>query len=482
MEVGEKCGVVLSHNLSEALEIVREMKNRGKESSGVGVKIYDKIDAAKWKGDGNSFSEKRLYEILYGPRVESGIVIGHARYSRKGGEDLDLAHPHCIDPVDVTDNKTHIITRGARAAIVHNGNVPDIDDVLSGLGMERYRELKTDSQKILAIYANLGVNAVIENLLGSFSLVILDGEREEAFAMRDRFGFKPLWIGESSGKAIITSEDSLITAIGGFPIREVNPGECVYIYPDGRFLTGQPVESFPMLCHFEFQYFSRWESHMMGKSVRDVRYQEGLELAKEFMPEDIDIVTYLPETPRPAADAYGRAVKEKRGLRESPVQEIFYKMKPKDRSYMGGDRKRNIRENLYIKDDADVKGKVVIILEDSIVTANNIEWAAELLRSKGAKKVYVTPFTPPIMGEQNGGDLGCPFGVETPPKNELAINRYGSIEGIAKAAKIDELHYLSREGMIRGIGLPENRICTYCIGGPNPIEEYRKHLKLSGQK
>ncbi len=477
METGEKCGIVLTHNLSDGIDIARKMKNRGKESTGFSIKNPRGIDTIKWKGDGGEFSAKQLYDTLYGGSVEAGIVIGHVRYSTSGSKDLEGAHPHYTKPENVTHHKTHIIARNSKTAIAHNGNVPDIDDVLSELCMEKSHELKTDTEKILGIYTRLGERGVIENVLGSYCIAILDAGRGESVLFKDRFGLKPLWIGEKSGKTIAASEDSVITEINGFPIREVEPGECIYIHPDGSYDPKQIVEPCKKLCMFEFQYFSRWESHMGGRWIRDVRYQEGIEAANEFMPDDIDIVTYIPNTPRPSADGYARVMKERKGLCKKPLRELFYKMRPKERSFMEGEqreRENSIRHNLYLKDNVSVAGKNVLIIDDSIVRSTNIKRAVDLLRDKDVDKIYVVSLTPPIGTDHNGDDTGCLYGVDMPPGDNFAIKKYGSIEGIAKANRIDHLHYLSREAMIRGIGIPEDNLCTYCIGGEDPIRAYRE--------
>jgi amidophosphoribosyltransferase len=479
MDVGEECGMAFGHNMSEVLEIDREMINRGKEFTGIGVKVPGGIDVVKWSGDGSRFSEKRLYGLLYGGVVRDGPCIGHVRYSTSGEKNLRGAHPHYAEPAKVTDHGTHIIARRARTAIVHNGNVPDIDDILSSLGMGKYKGLDTDTEKILAIYMRLGEKGVMENVLGSFSIAILDRDREESIIMRDRFGIRPLWIGESSGRRIAASEDSLITAINGFPIREVEPGECVYMYPDGSIEEARFVEPCPKQCMFEFQYFSRWESHMGGRWIRDVRYQEGMELAAEFMPEDLDVVTYVPETSRPAADAYSRAAKERLGLERTPFQELLYKMRPKDRSFMEGeqdDRENSIGENLYIKDNIYIVEKNVLVIDDSIVRGTNIPRAVKHLRDRGASKVYVAILTPPIGGRHGGESVGCLYGVDMPPGDDFAIAKHGDEEGIARAIKADKLHYLSKDGMIRGIGIPEENLCTYCIGGEDPIRAYKERM------
>ena len=219
---------------------------------------------------------------------------------------------------------------------------------------------------------------------------------------------------------------------------------------------------------------------MGGRWIRDVRYQEGIELANEFMPEDLDIVTYVPETPRPAAEAYARSMKKRFGLRSSPFQELFYKMRPKDRSFMEGEqyrREKNIGENLYIKDNVRIKGKNLLVLDDTIVRGTNIPLAVRYLRDRGAAKVYVAVLTPPIGGKCKGEDIGCLYGVDMPPGDDFAISKYGSVEGIARAIKLEALHYLSKDGMIRGIGIPEENLCTYCIGGEDPIKAYKEMLK-----
>jgi amidophosphoribosyltransferase len=219
------------------------------------------------------------------------------------------------------------------------------------------------------------------------------------------------------------------------------------------------------------------DSVLNGAAVRRVREELGRELAKEFDFEDTDIVTFLPRCPEVAARAYARAVDK-----ESKFTSVFYKLRG-ERSFQGttkNDRTSSIKTNLHLlpefKDS--LKGKNVVLIDDSTVRGNNSKRAKELLLSAGVKKIYLLNYTPKIgVIGKDGVKRGCLFGVDMPPEDDFVVR---TADGKRNRTDLEiskelgmEVCFLSPEGMLKAFeraGIDRKHLCTYCIGGKYPFD------------
>lgn len=457
-EIKSHCGIFLAHSLHDVYKGLKALQHRGQDCAGIAVKHKRGIDILRWTGLVDELSLESIGKIL--PQGE--MYIGHVRYSTMKGKDeksLFLgAHPRFIDGEISLDNSNsfypHVVFRHASKAIVHNGHLSDL----------QVQKGKIDTDLMLEFYSEKGIENVLRNFEAAYSAIILDLNCENSLVFRDRYGIRPLWIGEKDGNIIASSEDIAIWDIGGRPIREVMPGEIISIPELGTNFTSQRIfESKERFCFFCNNYLASLSSSFNGLTVSKVRYSLGVELAKEFHLENIDFVSYVPHSPKEIARGYSDFT----GL---DLVEIFYKAK-KGRSFLESTqigRKKSINENLFILDNVDLKNKRLIIFDDSLVRGNVAENAVKKLRDKGVDWIAWVLGTPPLGPVVDGIQRGCLYGVDMPPEDDFAMKIYGNIEGIKKFIGVDELYFISLEGMARAHRASFENLCTYCIGGPKP--------------
>ncbi|MBI5060727.1 MAG: hypothetical protein HZB67_00255 [Candidatus Aenigmarchaeota archaeon] len=457
--IKENCGFCVANNLHDAHKLLRGVQHRGQEAAGLGVKHSGGIDSIKWTGYVTDFSLEDILKLLHGEYYE-----GHVRYSTSGSKDTLLrdAHPHVIGGT-VSSYPEHILTRNSIAACVHNGTIC-YDNLACSTD-----SLKTDcdTEAFLHLYKKIGIEQLMKEIPGAYSSAILDADLKGPLVFRDRFGVRPCWIGEKDGKYIAASEDFAITEIGGRPIRELGPGEIAYL-SGGTFRTESIVEPIPRFCFFELNYLMDHDSTHDGTKAWDIRYALGKQLAEEFRPGDADMVTYIPHCPKPYTMGYGEEARIQ-------FQDIFYKKKEHERSFMRSkqeQRQDSISSNLYLRDNLDIKGRVIIVIDDSIVRGTVIEDGVSKCLKAGAKKIYWLLGTPPVGEIVDDIPRGCLFGVDMPPNDNFIIRKHGTPAGIASYSGAAEVYYISKNGMFDAYtkrGLDKGEFCTYCIGGPHPF-------------
>lgn len=486
--IRDNCGIALAHSLEDVNGLLRGEEHRGQEVKGIGVQTEDSINTFRWKGPLENF-----------PQVDSKLLIGelfagHNRYSTVGPKTdvLKDAHPHVVGGTEISVSDEHRILTGATASVVHNGTVYEFDRLARELGTAGIvLRTECDSEGIVQWYALHGLQSFMRNFPAAYSAIIqdttleLEGGKGWAIAFRDRHGIRPAWLGKKNRRYIVASEDSPIRRIGGLPIREIQPGEAIFI-KDDVYITKRLVDAEDEgWCFFEDNYFSDPESHSKGRRIGDKRFELGRQLAREYAPE-VDIVTWVPNCPEP--HAYGYCFE--RGI-ENRLAEIFGKRRYKERAFIQStqqDREDSIKSNLYLLVPAEsLKGKRILIVEDSIVRGTNGKVAVDLLREAGASWVGLASGTPPIGGIQNGEYRWCPFGVDMPVFDGFALVKFGGnghtyeeqIEGIRKHMGADSLHYISHDGLYRALGVTKEQVCAYCIGGRNPVKGFKPVTLIS---
>jgi amidophosphoribosyltransferase len=472
--IASKCGVVVTSDLHDALSFGESLKHRGREACGIAAIADDRIDVVKWVGQVGDFSRSTICNIL--PGGDYHTFFYHNRYATRGDNRhlLRDSHPHVINPRVVDDKGNHMLMLRCEAAIVHNGQV-DVERIPE---VENY-ELKTtcDSEGLLHFFRERGEPELMRAINSGGTMAIADTKRDEVIVMRDSTGIKPGIVGRKDEYYGITSEDIAFIENGGRFIEELEPGTIYYFKRNGSSYRKRRVLSPNMkTCFFEWNYLARRESILRGVSVRSVRELLGKTLAEEFIPEDADLVTFLPESPDIAARRYA----DDSGI---PFKEVFYKKKY-ERSFLGtsaSDRANSIEQNLHIYTRLipELKGSNMVIVDDSTIRGNNCRQAGVLAERAGVNKVYLLNYTPPIgvIGE-DGVARGCMFGVDMPPDDNFIVRERGNGTGRNRSdEEISKLigmgvRYISMEGMLRAyqeLGVRRGNLCTYCIGGESPL-------------
>lgn len=466
-EISHNCGFCVTHGLSDAYSFIKDLQHRGREAAGIAA-IGDRIDIMKWKGTVDAFDVEDLYKIFPAPVYHT--FMAHVRYATRGRKEEILrdAHPHVIGGEVAQMDGDHVIVRGCEAAVVHNGQVSS--EYFAGVDRSL---LKTgcDTEALLHLYRMTGASALMRQVPGAYTMAIADNRLKDVVVMRDRTGIKPGVLGQKDGKCVVASEDIALRRNHASLIENLEPGTVYYLDSSGRYEKERVVNPARRLCFFELNYIAHRDSNIDGISVRFMRELLGRALADEFSPEDVEIVSFLPRCPEPAAMSYAeRTGKE--------FKYMFYKRRA-ERSFQGStdeDRQKSNRNNLFLLDGSDVKGRKVLVVDDSVVRGNSSKRGRDLLRGAGANKIYYASYTPPIgIIGADGVPRGCMFGVDMPPeetKHHKFIARGKTLEEIGEELGIS-IAFLSPEGMLKAyerVGIDRSELCTYCIGGSHPFE------------
>ena len=447
-ELKEKCGVFGVY--AKGVEAARltfyglwALQHRGQESSGIVSSDGQKLHRHAAHGLVSTVYHEEDLEQLPG-----SIAIGHNRYSTSGGTDNRYNQP--------------FVDNDKKFALGHNGNLP-IWDKLQGFLEERgvKAESLNDSgmmAKAISCYTDDGLSleeAIIKAwplFTGAFSIVAMSTDKLIAF--RDDKGIRPLSIATIPGGYVVASETCAFDTIGAKFLRDVNPGELVIIDENGL-KSHQVAPGEQKLDLFEFVYFARPDSVLLGKRVNEVRENFGKELAKEF-PIEADVVIPVPDSSIPAAVGYASAsgIPFEMGLiKNRYIHRTF--IRPSDAL-----RKLDIKMKLNPVTES-IKGRRVILVDDSIVRGNTMRQVVEMLFASGAKEVHLMISSPPVRYPDF-------YGIDTPDQSDLIATRM-SVEETRKFMGATSLNYLSFDGMIQATGLPGSVFSTSCFTGVYPI-------------
>ena len=446
----EKCGVFGVYG--KDLDVARlsffalfALQHRGQESSGIAVADGEGI---QWhKGDGlvaQAYTEADI------EKLKGHLAIGHNRYSTSGGTDHAHAQP--------------VIARDGAIALAHNGNLPStttLKEFLNTKGIaingSNDSELMAKAIGYFVEHGNSLGEAVAKAFplfTGAFSLLVMT--KDEVAAVRDSYGIRPLSMGSLDNEGVVfASETCAFKTIGATFAREVAPGELVVVSARG-IETRQLAESTPKIDIFEFVYFARPDSEIMGRSVYEVRKNCGKILARE-KPLAADIVVPVPETAVPVALGYSQAT----GI---PLEMALIKNRYIHRTFIRpnqSDREKDVQ--LKLNPIAHLlKGKSVALVDDSIVRGTTSRKLVKTIFSHGAKEVHFLVSSPPVRYPDF-------YGIDT-PKQENLIAATKNVKEIEKFLGATSLHYLSLAGLVEATGLPEENFCTSCFTGEYPID------------
>ena len=479
--IRHNCGLSVAHTLHDAYRFIQSLQHRGREAAGIAAVGDGRIDVIKWKGGVSRFDVTDLHKIFRSPNYHT--YMAHVRYATRGSKDMILeeAHPHVIGGT-IENRDNHIMIWDCDMAAVHNGQV---DTVFLKDSAPEHMYSSCDTEALLYLYRDHGEYNFLKEVPGAYTMAIADKRKRDVIVMRDRTGIKPGVLGWKDGKYGVASEDIAFRKNGGEYVEDLEPGTIYYLTPEGDFSKEVVVETNLAHCFFEWNYITDLDSIVNGVSVRRIRESLGEVLSEEFQPGDADFVTYLPRCPEVAARSYAKKA-------DLPFQPVFYKMRG-ERSFQGSnadERKESIGQNLHLLPGMaqKIKGKTVILLDDSIVRGNNSKRARDLLYEEaGVEKAYLVSYTPPIgiIGD-DGVPRGCTFGVDMPPDpppGDKFIARNRTVTEVGQAMKMPVV-YLSMEGMLKAFeraGLPERDLCTFCIGGRMPYEGAESLIQI-GEK
>jgi len=424
------------------------LQHRGQESAGVAwTNSHGNIHSIKGPG----FVHLAL-DQQYLSSIDTNCAIGHVRYSTAGGSELSNAQP-----------LTAISSKGA-VAIAHNGNITNAEGLKSYLeNRGAIFQSKTDTETILHLMAHQPhkprLDAFVDSLtrlVGGFSLAVILDSR--LVAARDPWGNRPLVLGKRGDITYISSESCALDLVGAIIIREVEPGEVVVIDEKGLHSLRIPRKVKKRFsCAFEFVYFARPDSLFNGKSVYEVRKELGRKLAMQAPCPDADLVAGMPDSGSIAAMGYAEASGlpyEKAVVRNRYVGRTFIEPTQRVRD-LGVRIKLNPILNL-------IKGKKVVIVDDSIVRGTTCQRMIAMIKEHGAKEVHVRISSPPFK-------FPCYYGIDTPTREELAAAKM-DVEQLRKQVGADSLAYITEEDLVSAIGLSANDLCTACFSG-HYIEE-----------
>ena len=417
------------------------LQHRGQEAAGISTIKNGKILTRRVWGLVSQNLKSKLW------RFSGHIGIGHVRYSTTGTSTLANAQP-------MTDNVF---------AFAHNGNLADYVRVRRNLEHNGFRlKANSDAEVMLKLlrsnYEKHGsyveaFKALSRQVEGGYSIVMLTRNRE-LIAARDPLGLRPLCQGRTGGSTAFASESVALDSNSITLVGDVKPGTVIVATEDTRKEWQYVSCRRRAHCMFEYVYFSRVDSILEGRSVYDVRFNLGINLAKTYDTKP-DVVIPVPDTSRTAAEGYSSYT----GV---PVAEGLIKNRYIHRTFiMPRQKDREAAMKLKINPlKSVVTGKEVLIIDDSIVRGTTSRAIVNMVRNAGAKKVHMMSTCPPIISP-------CFYGIDIATYSELIAAKM-DIESIRTKIEADSLGYQTLAGLIKGIGLPKEDLCLGCLRGEYP--------------
>jgi amidophosphoribosyltransferase len=410
------------------------LQHRGQESAGIAVSEDGRLTALRDLGLVAQVFDERSLSGLHGD-----LAIGHNRYSTTGGNAWENAQP--------------LLHHGRvrTVALGHNGNLVNAEDLREQVG--KPVGSSSDSEVIAALIADderpleKAVGATMGRLDGAATVVGLSGET--LFAFRDRHGFRPLVLGRLGADPVVASETCALDLVGATFEREIRPGELVLADADGlRSVQALEPAERGSLCIFEFFYLARPDTRLSGVEVHGARVRMGERLAAEA-PVEADLVLPIPDSGTPAAIGFARAA----GI---PFSEGLIKNRYVGRTFIQpeqGMREQGIR--MKFNPLAEVAGKRVVVVDDSIVRGSTTRQIVAMLFDAGASEVHVRISSPPVVSP-------CYYGIDLASEDEM-IAAHASVEDVRVAIGATSLAYISLEGLQAATHRPAHALCRACL-------------------
>lgn len=427
------------------------LQHRGQESCGIVVNDDGVFSSFKDTGIVNDvFTPQRLASL-----GEGNMAIGHCRYGTTGSNGRLNAQPIVVNHIK------------GRMALAHNGNLVNSYELRSELELEGSIFHTTSDtevisyiitkERITAPSIEQAVNAAMNRIKGAYSLVIMSPSK--LIAVRDENGFRPLCYGQTpDGAYVVASESCALDTVGAKLIRDLRPGEIVVFDKNGvRSITDHCGKAPEKFCVFEYIYFARPDSVINGCSVHEARLRAGAFLALEH-PCQADVVVGVPDSGIDAAIGFSR----QSGI---PYGIGLIKNKYIARTFISpGQKSREDKVRIKLNPVADtVKGKRVVLIDDSIVRGTTCARIVNILREAGAKEVHMRVSAPPFIEP-------CYYGTDIDSREGLIANKF-TVDEIAKEIGADSLGYLSVDNVTKLCGCGDTRgYCTACFDGKYPTD------------
>ena len=455
IEIKEECGVfgMFNPNGEDVANSIyyglSSLQHRGQESCGIAV-----CDTQGPKGNMNAHKGMGLVSEVFKEDILSGLHgnlgIGHVRYSTTGAATINNAQPLVLNYIKGT------------LALAHNGNLVNTQDLRDDLEKTgAIFHTTTDSEVIAYYIARERVNTrnveeailrTAKKIRGAYGLVIASPRK--LIGVRDPLGLKPLFLGKRDSSYIIASESCALSAIGAEFIRDIRPGEIVTITEDGITSNCQLCQEKRAHCIFEYIYFARLDSTLDGINIYDARIRAGAALAAAY-PVDADLVVGVPDSGVPAAKGYSEAS----GI---PFGMAFYKNSYVGRTFIKPtqkEREDSVRLKLNVLEPV-VRGKRIILVDDSIVRGTTMANLIRMLKKAGAVSVHVRVSSPPFL-------YPCYFGTDIPSNKQL-IASFHTANEICDMIGAESLGYMKLEDLQSMVGdLP---ICKACFDKQYPMD------------
>ena len=445
------CGLFGIFGSAEAVQLTYQglyaQQHRGQESAGIASIQDGRLVYHKSMGlVADVFTRDALQKL------KSHAAIGHVRYSTTGASNPANAQPIVVE------------TSQRMIAVAHNGNLVNSATLRREVEEQGHFfpvfHTTTDTEIILYLVARSadlekGLKQAMNQIKGAFSLLFLTPDA--LIAVRDPQGYRPLVLGKKGSSWAVASETCGFDLSGIEYQRDIEPGEILIIDKNGprseRFAPKKDCK--PSHCIFEHVYFARPDSRVHGDMVHEVRWKLGQQLAREF-PVAADFVTPIPDSGLFAAMGYAEEAKlphRMAYIRNHYVGRTF--IKPSQ-----GDRASSVEIKLAAVKEI-VKGKRVVVVDDSVIRGTTSRSRIKLLKDAGAKEVHLRVSCPPTKH-------GCYYGIDFPNSKDLIASNH-TIEEIRKHIGVDTLGYLSVEGMLSAVSSPKDHYCTACWTGKYPV-------------
>jgi amidophosphoribosyltransferase len=432
------------------------LQHRGQESAGIAVSDHGRLTVLRDIGLVTQvFSEEKL-RGLHGQ-----VAIGHTRYSTTGSSHWTNSQPLVHHG------------RARTVALGHNGNLVNAAELREQLAEDGVRLATTsDTEVIAALIANdpapldEAVAKAMARLEGAFSVTAL--AEGKLIGFRDALGFRPLVLGRLGGDWVLASETCALDLVGAELEREIARGELVVVDDDGAHATqAVPEANGGAQCIFEFFYLARPDSRLAGVEIHGARVRMGERLAEEA-PVEADLVLPIPDSGTPAAIGFSRAT----GI---PFSEGLIKNRYVGRTFIEPDQ--GLREQgvkLKFNPLAEVKGKRVVAVDDTIVRGNTTRQIVQMLFEAGAAEVHLRISAPPIISQ-------CYYGIDFADEDELVAARR-TVDEVREYVGATSLAFLSLEGLQGATRRPESSFCRACLTRDYPTAIPREGTKLRFEK
>jgi amidophosphoribosyltransferase len=427
------------------------LQHRGQESAGIAVSDGGRLTVLREMGlVAHVFDEQQLQAL------PGEVAIGHTRYSTTGANKWSNAQPH------IHHGSARTIALG------HNGNLVNAEELRAELVASGTTPASgSDTELIAALIARdpaplvEAVANTMRRLEGAYSVTALVDDTLLAF--RDPRGFRPLSLGRIGDDWVVASETCALDLVGAEVVRDVQPGEVVWVDAEGLHSAQAVPAGRSALCIFEHVYFARPDSRVGGVEVHGARVRMGERLAEEA-PAEADLVIGVADGGTPAAIGYSQAS----GI---PYNEALVKNRYVARTFIQpeqGMREQGIR--MKFNPLSEVEGRRIVVVDDSIVRGNTTRQLVAMLFDAGAAEVHVRVSSPPVVSP-------CFYGIDMADEDQLAA-AHRSLEEMRKHIGATSLHYLSVEGMQAATGLPDDSVCRACFTREYPTRVPRAAAKL----